>query len=106
MEASVKSNRAMSATKSDGAASRKRAWYLWHTKAFPLLAALLTSAAVRMADGGGLASKACLALTVYFFVYRKLPYKKFKGEEINWTNGKLSFLIFAFLMGVRTLKKT
>ncbi len=83
----------MSATKSDGAASRKRAWYIWHTKAFPLLAALLLSAAVRMADGGGLASKACLALTVYFFVYRKLPYKKFKGEENN------------FLKWVRTLQK-
>ncbi len=61
------------------AARSKRLWYLWYTNIFPLLSSATVVLALHLL-GLHDVSKAWAALTLYFFLYRKLPYRIFKGD--------------------------
>ena len=61
------------------AARSRRLWYLWYTKIFPLLSASAFALLLRL-SGFDTLLKVWAVLGIYFFVYRKLPYRMFKGE--------------------------
>ncbi len=60
----------------------KKTWYLWYFKVFPLLSALIVALLLWLCDLTNL-FRIWMAITAYFFVYLKLPYRKFNGNTHN-----------------------